>query len=136
MNMNNIYYFGVYKPYDIFEYPENYIDNYEFLLKLKKIDDMMFEIIDVLYTNNTFDETNADMFMISFKKYTFSINMYLYLDSNNNIVNITYLGKEAYNFRLYYSHKNSKYIFLESLDKIKENIIKNNKILSESNTNI
>ena len=136
MNMNNIYYFGVYKPYDIFEYPENYIDNYEFLLKLKKISDNLFEIIDVLHNNTTFESTNADMFTLNFATYGFCKNMIIELDINNMICNISYLDKYPYDAKLHYSHKNSKYIFLESLDNIKENIIKNNKILSESNTNI
>jgi hypothetical protein len=129
--MNNIYYYGMYKPWNIIENPEENIDNYEFLLKLKKIDNNIFEIIDVLYSSNNFDQTNSDMFLLSFNKYSFTKNMYVYLDNNNNIINISYLGENAYDFKLYLSHVNSKNIFLQSLDKIKENIIKNNKILNE-----
>ena len=66
------------------------------------------------------------MFLLSFNKYSFTKNMYVYLDDNNNIINISYLGKNAFDFKLYLSHVNSKNIFLQSLDKIKENIIKNN----------
>ncbi len=124
-------YFGVYKQLNNICNPENYIDNYEFLLKVKKIDNNTFQIIDVLHVSNNFDQTNFDMFTISFNTYSFTKNMCLILDDNNNIININYLGKNAYDFKLYFSHIDSKYIFLESLDKIKENIIKNNKILSE-----
>ncbi len=123
-------YFGVYKQLNICN-PEDFIDNYEFLLKVKKIDNNTFEIIDVLHVSNNFYQTNYDMFTISFNTYSFTNNMCLILDDNNNIINISYQGKNAYDFRLYFSYINSKNIFLESLDKIKENIIKNNKILSE-----
>jgi hypothetical protein len=131
MNNDNIYYFGVYKSWETIINPEDKIDNYEFLLKLKKMDNNIFEIIDILYTNNRFEDINSEMFLLSFKKYSFTKNMHLELDINNNIINISYLDKNAYNFKLYFSHINSKSIFLDSLNKIKENIIKNNKILSE-----
>jgi hypothetical protein len=124
-------YFGVYKQWNNICNPENYIDNYEFLLKIEKVDNNTFNIVDVLHLSNNFDQTNYDMFINSFNTYSFTNNMCLHLDDNNNIINISYQGKNAYDFRLYFSYINSKYIFLESLDKIKENIIKNNKILSE-----
>jgi hypothetical protein len=133
---NNTYYFGVYNTLNTLntlniENPENYIDNYAFLLKVNKTHNNVFNIVDVLYTNYIFDITNSDMFMTSFNKYSFTKNMILYLDTNNNIININYLNKNAYNFKLYYSNIDIKCIFLDTLDKIKENIIKNNKILSE-----
>jgi hypothetical protein len=124
-------YFGLYKQFNNICNPENYIDNYEFLLKVDKIDNNVFNIVDVLHTNSIFDITNYDMFTISFKTFTFTNNMSLFLDDNNNIINISYQGKNAFNFKLYYSNIDTKCIFLESLDKIKENIIKHNKILSE-----
>jgi hypothetical protein len=132
-------YFGVYKHFNNINNPENYVDNYEFILKVEKVENNVFNnifnnifnIVEVLHTNSIFDITNYEMFINSFKTFTFSNNMFLVLDDNNNIINISYQGKNAYDFRLYYSHNNSKNIFLESLDKIKENIIKHNKILSE-----
>jgi len=133
--MENIFYLGVYAQFS--EDSINDINNYELLLKVKKIDIKIIEVIDTLHIHNNFYQLNFDTFYSYLKLETIMPKTIIEFEDENleRIIKLSDpFGKyHIYTIStpLYFSYKNTKSIILENLDKIKETIIKNNKILSE-----
>ncbi len=133
--MSMIYYFGIFN--NFFQTSINNIEHYDLLLKVKKIDNKSLEVIDVLHYSNTFYQLNVDTFYLHFKDAVLLPNTIIEFedDNFNNIIKISH-PESLYpiyinSTPIYFSYINKKLIMLENLDKIKDMIIKNNKILSE-----
>jgi hypothetical protein len=133
--MENIFYLGVYAQFS--EDSINDINNYELLLKVKKIDIKIIEVIDTLHIHNNFYQLNFDTFYSYLKSETIMPKTIIEFEDENleRIIKLSDLFGKYHIYTistpLYFSYKNTKSIILENLDKIKETIIKNNKILSE-----
>jgi hypothetical protein len=136
--MDSIYYFGIYAENSVNSC--NDILDYEILLKVKIIDEKQLKVIDVMHYTNNFFQLNMDNLYLHFKSTTIlpdsvvefakkSDNIFerMIKISHPNFKTPMYLNSSP----LYFTYIKSKNILLDNLDKIKENIIKNNKILSE-----
>ena len=133
--MSKIFYFGIFT--EFYESSINNINHYEILLKVRKIDNKTLEVIDILHYDNNFFQSNMETFILHFKSPTILSNTIIEFEDNNfnNIIKLTH-PKGVYpmytkNTPIQLSFKTWKIILLDNLDKIKENIIKNNKILCE-----
>ena len=134
-NMENKFYLGFCTQFS--EDSVNYINNYDLLLKVKKVDIKVLEVIDTLHIHNNFYQLNFDTFYSYLKSETIKPKTIIEFEDENleRIIKLSDpFGKyHIYTIStpLYFSYKNTKSIILENLDKIKETLIKNNKILSE-----
>ena len=111
------------------ENPVDVIDNYNYIFKVNTLSQNKLEIIDVIYINTHYDYLNLDIIYNIFKEHSFVIGMNIHYE--NNDVYFTHPYRGLYNpVKMFEMYKYSKYIYLESLDKIKETMIKKDKILS------
>jgi hypothetical protein len=89
----------------------------------------MLEIVDVMYINNYYEYLNIDNLHNIFKEFRIIPGMIIHYIDND--VYFTHPDKGLYeHIKMSEIYKDTKYIYLDSLDKIKENMIKDNKILS------
>lgn len=137
-NMENIFYLGYYA--NLSECSINDINDitlYDLLLKVKKVDIKIIEVIDVLHIHNNFYQLNFDSFYSNLKSDIILPKTIIEFEDENleRIIKISHPDGSYHiytiNIPLYFSYKNTQSIILENLDKIKDMIIKNNKILSE-----
>ena len=122
-------YFGSYNIRTDNENPEYYIDNYNYIFKIDTLIDNKIEIVDVIYINTYYEYYNIDIIYNIFKESRIIPGMIIhYVD---NTVYFTHPHRGLYEpIEMYEIYKETKYVYLDSLDKIKQNMIKNNKILS------
>ena len=121
-------YFGSYNIHT-YHNPEDFIDNYNYIFKVNTLPQNKLEIVDVMYINIHYDSLNLDTIYNIFKEHRIIPGMYIHYE--NNDVYFTHPYKGLYNpVKMYEMYKESKYIYLDNLDKIKENMIKKDKILS------
>jgi hypothetical protein len=111
------------------ELAQDFIDNYNYIFRVNTLTGNKFEIIDVIYINNYYEYLNIDNIYNMFKEIRIVRGMII--TYQNDIVYFTHPAK-GFNdpIEFYEIFKDTKYVQLEDLEKIKTNMIKSNKILS------
>jgi hypothetical protein len=114
---------------DTQENPEYFIDNYNYIFRVNTLSSNKLEIIDIMYINTNYEYINIDNIYNIFKEARITPGMIIKYE--NDTVYFTHPAKGFNNpIEFYEIFKHTKYIQLEGLEKIKQNMIKFNKILS------
>jgi hypothetical protein len=122
-------YFGSYNIRTNIQNPEDFIDSYNYIFKINTLSDTMLEIVDVMYMNTHYEYLNIDKIYNIFKECRIIPGMIIhYID--NDVYFTHPHGKLYKHIKMYEIYKDTKYIQLDDLEKIKTNMIKKDKILS------
>jgi hypothetical protein len=122
-------YFGSYNIRRKDELAQDFIENYNYIFNVNALTGNKFEIIDVMYINNHYEYINIDNLHSVLNE--FRIIPGMIITYQNHTVYFTHPAKGFNNpIKFYEIFKDTKYIQLEGLEKIKTNMIKSNKILS------
>jgi hypothetical protein len=109
--------------------PEDFIDNYNYIFRVNALSSNRFEIIDIMYINTHYEYINIDNIYNIFKEARIVRGMIIIYQKD--IVYFTHPDKGFNNpIEFYEIFKDTKYVKLDDLEKIKTNMIKTNKILS------
>ena len=122
-------YFGSYNIRLLEQYPQDFIDNYSYIFRVNALSSNKLKIIDIMYMNNNYEYLNIDNLQHTLKEFRIIPGMIILYE--NDIVYFTHPDKGLNSpIKLCEMFKETKYIHLEDLEKIKTNMIKSNKILS------
>ncbi len=125
-------YFGSYNIRKVIQSNENpldFIDNYNYIFRVNTLSINKLEITDIMYINNYYEYLNIDIIHHLFNE--FRIIPGMIITYQDDIVYFTHPAKGINNpIEFYEIFKDTKYVQLEDLEKIKKNMIKSNKILS------
>ncbi len=114
---------------DTQENPENFIENYNYIFRVNTLSSNKLKIIDIMYINTNYEYLNIDNIYNIFKEARIIPGMII--TYHNDTVYFTHPDKGFNNpIEFYEIFKDTKYVQLEDLEKIKTNMIKSNKILS------